>query len=149
MIKILDKVNLRLLNKFRVDNYECHLDEDTKRVYLIITPVYKYIPIRIFLDDLINDNKKLTKLEFKSLQYVCSIYGVINSQAKNNFYTLTEILITDNMIRIQNLSSLDFEIWDKSYFEKNYCLLDKKSLKQVAEFFSTIHINVIETITTE
>ena len=147
MIQIFSKVQatFRTLNKFKIHSYECHLDDKTKRAYLIITPTYKHIPIKYFLDELVNDHKLLKKLEFNSLKYVFSTYGIIKSQAKNNFFTIVEILISDEKILVQNLSSLTREIWDKGIFEAKYVLLDKKSLKQASEYFATIHHNIIDT----
>ena len=136
--------DINIYGKFKVNNYECHIEDDTKRVFVLLS--YKGIsnPHKIYLEDLINNDQMLLKLEFQSLKYVLSIFGVISSQAKNNFFEITELLYFDGLVRVQHLETLETQIWDINHFNQHFIFLDKQSIKTASEFFSNHQPCVID-----
>lgn len=51
------------------------------------------------------------------------------------------MLLLNNEIKVKNLTTFDYEYWNKQKFDTNFMLLDKKSLKLSCEFFLNIKPN--------
>lgn len=125
----------------KVHPFEVKFDKKTNQPYINITPISKFKAHKYFLEDLIEDNVLLNKLEFESVKYIFYSYGILRATEKNNLYCLEEILLLNNEIKVKNLTTFDYEYWNKQKFDTNFMLLDKKSLKLSCEFFSNIKPN--------
>ncbi len=119
----------------KVHPFEVKFDKHTNEPYVIITPATKYKSHKCFLEDLIDDDFLLSKLEEKSYRYVFYAYGMLRATEKNNIYVLQEKLLLNKQIKVKNLKTFEFEEWNRNDFENKYMLLDKKSLKSASEFF--------------
>lgn len=138
---ILSKIRNRSSSRIRdykglkVHPFEVKFDKHTNEPYVSITPTTKFKSHKCFLEDLIEDDILLGKLEEKSYRYVFYAYGMLRATEKNNIYILQELMLLNRQIKVKNLKTFEFEDWSKDNFESKYMLLDKKSLKLASEFF--------------
>ncbi|MBP9741763.1 MAG: hypothetical protein KBD37_00225 [Burkholderiales bacterium] len=122
--------------KLRLQSMEVFKDEKSERPYVFVSPIGKYQPHKIFLEDLLDQDKLLKKLDFPSVCYVFHAYGVLRASENNDIYCLTEIMPFNNVIKVKNNKTFLIEEWDKDKFDIDYMFLDKKSLRIATEFFS-------------
>ena len=122
----------------KVHPLEIKFDTITNAPCVTITPTTKFKPHEYQLEDLLEDNNLLNKLEDQSYKYVFYAYGMLKATEKNNIFVLVELLLLNKEIKVKNLQTLKLEEWNKEKFEKHYAFLDKKSLKISSEFFQSI-----------
>lgn len=135
---ILKKSSAAIYPTFKLQPMEVFKDKSSERPYVIISPIGKYSPHNIFLEDLLEQKPLLEKLNFDSLCYVFHAYGILRASEHNDFYYLDEVMPFNHMIKVKNIKTLDQEEWTKDMFYINYSLLDKKSLLTATEFFTSI-----------
>ena len=146
MIKIF-KASIKLIREYIIDMHpslrlqslELFKDLNSNKPYVTVSPLGKYRPHNVFLEELINDHKTLKKLEFDSLRYVFYAYGVLKASEKNNLFSLVELLPYQIAIKVKNIQTLTIEEWDKNKFNIDYMMLDKNSLKLASSFFSAFN----------
>lgn len=148
MIEILKFLSNKYTNKTRHNHEELKIhplkiqfDELTHEPYVMITPISKFKLYKYPIEDLIENESVLDKLEKTSYRYIFYAYGMLKASEKNDFYTLEEILLLNKEILVKNVGSSSSETWNKEQFENSFILLDKKSLKQATEFFLSLKAN--------
>ena len=135
---ILKKSSAAIYPTFKLQPMEVFKDKVSERPYVIISPIGKYRPHNVFLEDLLEQKPLLEKLNFDSLCYVFHAYGILRASEHNDFYCLAEIMPFNHMIKVKNIKTLDQEEWTKEKFYTHYSLLDKKSLLTASEFFASV-----------
>jgi hypothetical protein len=139
IIKLIKKYLIEMHPSLRLQSLELFKDPSSNKPFLIISPLGKYRPHNVFLEDLINNHKILKKLEFDSLRYVFYAYGVLKASEKNNLFSLVELLPYQIAIKVKNIQTLTIEEWDKNKFNIDFAMLDKSSLKLASSFFSSFN----------
>lgn len=134
----LKKLSTKTYPELRLQSMEVFKDEASERPYVFLSPIGKYQPHKIFLEDLLDQEKLLKKLDFSSVCYVFHAYGVLRASENNDIYCLTEVMPFNNIIKIKNNKTFVVEEWNKDKFDSDYMFLDKKSLRIATEFFNNI-----------
>lgn len=139
IFRLVKKYTFAMYPTLRLQTLELFKDQDSDKPYVIISPLSKYRPHNVFLEELIENKNLLRKLDFDSLCYIFYAYGILKASEKNNLYSLVELLPSQTSIKVKNIKTLTIEEWDKNKFNIDYVMLDKNSLKLASCFFSSFN----------
>lgn len=139
IFRLIKKYTFAMSPTLRLQSLELFKGHDSDKPYVIVSPLSKYRPHNVFLEELIDNENLLRKLDFDSLCYVFYAYGILKASEKNNLYSLVELLPYQTAIKVKNVKTLSIEEWDKNKFNIDYVMLDKNSLKLASCFFSSFN----------
>ena len=129
MLKIFKKI--KHIEKYRLDEYNFFISKGIPHVKL--TPILRYNPFNISLEDLLNDHKLSQKLSVKDISYCNYIFGYLVAKDKVNIYKLTEILVNEQLVKFYDIHNDLFinlkysELINEEIFNK----IDRSDLRKI------------------
>lgn len=125
-------------------SYEFTLEKDiitcqkTNKVFLLVKSISRSIGTKLEIDELINNQYVVNKLDRDSLKFLFYTAGLLEGLKQNDIYTISELDPLDpNVIIVKNVITFQEEIWNifESYDKKFYHKLDKESITKFIEIY--------------
>jgi hypothetical protein len=124
------------------DLITCH---KTNKVFLLLKSISRSIGTKLEIDDLINNEYVVGKLDRNSLKFLFYTAGLLEGLKQNDMYTISELdPMNPNIMIVKNVVTFNQETWDilESYENKFYHKLDKESIVKFIELYLTCKKNI-------
>jgi len=112
--------------------------DETGKVYLYLKTISRSLRTRMELDEILNNEIIVDKLDKNSLKFLFHTAGFLEGVKFNDVYTIKEIdPLNPRLFTVKNTITYKMETWNvaDTYNEKHYHKLDKESLFKFAELY--------------